>query len=141
MRDRKANCVLLADRHMGLAEGVRGLLETLFGTVVMVADARSLQESARRLQPDVTVVDLSLTGGSNLDWLPALHRSCHNTNVVVISVHDELAVQAAAKAAGADGYVLKRDIATDLLPTIEALLAGGHGGQSEDNEFDPIHES
>ncbi len=123
MPEDKANCVLLADRHLGLTASVRGLLETLFGTVVMVADAHSMQESARRLQPEVAVVDLSLTRESNLDWLMELHRSCPNVRVVVISVHDELAVQAAARTAGADGYVLKRDIGTDLLPTIDALLA------------------
>ena len=76
MSHKNPNCVLLADRHMGLTEGVRGLLGTLFGTVVMVADASSLQESARRLQPEVAVVDLSLTRESNLDWLMELHRSC-----------------------------------------------------------------
>jgi hypothetical protein len=32
-------CVLLADRHHGLSEGMRGSLETLFEAVVMVADA------------------------------------------------------------------------------------------------------
>jgi DNA-binding NarL/FixJ family response regulator len=123
MSEESAVCVLLADRHLGLREGVRGLLGTVFGTVVMVADASSLQETARRLQPDVAVVDLSLTRGSSLDWMLELHRSCPNVRLVVISVHDESAVLAAATAAGADGYVLKRDIGTDLLPTIDTLLA------------------
>jgi len=133
MPEDKANCVLLADRHLGLTASVRGLLETLFGTVVMVADAHSMQESARRLQPEVAVVDLSLTRESNLDWLMELHRSCPEIKLVVLSVHDESAVQAAAKAAGADGYVLKRDIATDLLPTIDSLLAGDAVDRSRTN--------
>ena len=38
-------CVLLADRHHGLTERIRGLLETMFDAVVMVADEPSLQES------------------------------------------------------------------------------------------------
>ena len=141
MPDGKAECVLLADSHLGLTEGVRGLLETLFGTVVMVADASSLQESARRLQPDVAVVDLSLARRSNLDWLRDLNRSCPKLKVVVISVHDESSVRTAAAAAGAKGYVLKRDIGAKLLPTIDALLAGGHDGQAENNEVDSVRES
>jgi DNA-binding NarL/FixJ family response regulator len=56
-------CVLLADRHHGLRQGVYGLLKTAFEAVVMVADEASLLESARQLQPVVTVVDLSLTPG------------------------------------------------------------------------------
>ena len=52
------SCVLLADRHHGLTEGVRGLLATAFGTVVMVADEESLIDGADRLQPDVAIVDI-----------------------------------------------------------------------------------
>jgi DNA-binding NarL/FixJ family response regulator len=46
--------------------------------------------------------------------------------VLLLSVHDEPAVVSAALAAGADGLVFKRAIATDLLPAVDALLAGGH---------------
>ena len=46
------SCVLLADRHHGLSEGVRGLLATAFGSVVMVADEASLIEGASRLRFD-----------------------------------------------------------------------------------------
>jgi hypothetical protein len=49
MSEKPLSCVLLADRHHGLTEGVRGLLETAFGTVLMVADEASLRE-ARPLQ-------------------------------------------------------------------------------------------
>jgi two-component system secretion response regulator SsrB len=125
MSEYEAKCVLLADRHHGLKEGVRGLLETLFGTVVMVADSSSLLESARRLQPDVAVVDLSLTRDASLGWLRDLRQRCPELKVVVLSVHDEPTVRREAMAAGADGLVLKRALATDLLPTIDSLLAVG----------------
>ena len=46
------SCVLLADRHHGLTEGVRGMLETAFGSVVMVADEVSLLDGAVRLRPE-----------------------------------------------------------------------------------------
>ena len=59
MTSKIAHCVLLADRHHGLTEGVRSLLETMFDAVVMVADETSLAESAARLQPEVAVVDVS----------------------------------------------------------------------------------
>jgi len=117
-----ANCVLLADRHHGLTEGVRGLLETLFNAVVMVADESSLAESAARLQPDVAVVDLSLAQENSLHWLQRLHQRCPELKVIVLSVHDEPSVRQAAIEAGALGFVLKRAIATDLLPAVEAVL-------------------
>ena len=118
MSSRPQSCVLLADRHHGLSEGVRGLLETAFGTVVMVADKASLHEVAYRLRPDVAVVDLSLARDGDLEWLKAVRQRCPGLKVIAISVHDEETVRRAALAAGADAFVLKRAIATDLLPAV-----------------------
>jgi two-component system secretion response regulator SsrB len=125
MPDKPLSCVLLADRHHGLTEGVRGLLETTFGTVVMVAEEASLLEAAGRLRPDVAVVDLSLAQDSGLGWLKALRQRCPDLKVIVLSVHDEQAVRRAAMGAGADAFVLKRAIATDLLAAVD-LVRGRH---------------
>jgi len=118
MAESLRSCVLLADRHHGLTEGVRGLLETTFGTVVMVADEASLLDGAARLLPDVVVVDLSLARGGGLDWLRAIRGQCPGVKVIVLSIHDEQSVRSAAMDAGADAFVLKRAIATDLLPAV-----------------------
>jgi DNA-binding NarL/FixJ family response regulator len=118
------SCVLLADRHHGLTEGLRGLLATAFRSVVMVADEASLIDSAGRLQPDVAIVDLSLARERQLEWLAALRQRCPKLKVIVLSVHDERSVRDAVMSAGADAFVLKRAIATDLLPAVDALRRG-----------------
>ena len=118
------SCVLLADRHHGLSEGVRGLLSTAFESVVMVADEASLIEGAGRLQPDVAIVDLSLAHDSHLNWLRALRESCPGLKVIVLSVHDERSVRDAVMRAGADAFVLKRAIATELLGAVDAVRHG-----------------
>ena len=56
MPEPSPSCVLLADRHYGLTEGVHGLLETVFATEVMVADEASLLEGAERLRPDAAAL-------------------------------------------------------------------------------------
>lgn len=127
MPEEPLSCVLLADRHHVLTEGVRGLLETAFGTVVMVADEASLLEGASRLQPDVAVVDLSLAQDSGLGWLHAVRERCPDLKVIVLSVHDEETVRQAAMKAGADAFVLKRAIATDLLPAIASVRPASMG--------------
>lgn len=124
MGDRAVNCVLLADRHHGLTEGVRGLLETAFDAVVMVADETSLFESAGRLQPSLAVVDLSLARGEGLQWVPRLRERCPALRLIVLSVHDEPSVCRAAMEAGADAFVLKRALGTDLLAAIGAVQSG-----------------
>lgn len=117
-------CVVLADRHHGLSEGLRRLLETAFEAVVMVADEASLFESARRLQPMLVVVDLSLPDGRSLQSLRRLRACCPATKIIVISVHDEPSVGRSVMEAGADAFVLKRDVATELMPAVDAVLSG-----------------
>ena len=118
MPDKRLSCVLLADGHQDLTSAVRGLLETAFASVVMVADETSLLDGANRLRPDVAVVDLSLAQRGNLNWLRALKDSVPDLKVVALSVHDERRVRKAAMDAGADDIVLKSAIATELLPAI-----------------------
>ena len=123
MPNEHLSCVLLADGHQRLSEGVRGLLESAFGTVMMVADEASLLEGAKRLQPDMAVVDLSLARHGDLDWLRAVRERSPEIKVIVLSVHDEDSVRQAAIGAGADAFVVKRNIATDLLPAVARLRA------------------
>ena len=119
-----AKCVLLADRHHSLSEGVRGLLETAFGTIFMVADEASLLDGVSRLTPSVTIVDLALAGGEWLQLLRTLRQRSPESKLIVLSLYGEFSVARAAMAAGVDGFVLKRAIATDMLDAVAAVLGG-----------------
>lgn len=103
---------------------MRGLLSTMFETVVMVADEGSLLEGARRLQSDVAVIDLALSRDNALDLVRLLRRRCPDMKMIIVSVHDESSVSRSVFAAGADAFVTKRAIATDLLAAADAVLAG-----------------
>jgi len=70
-------------------------------------------------------VDLSLARDNGLGWMRAVRQRCPDLKVIVLSVHDEESVRRAAIEAGADAFVLKRAIVTDLLPAIEAVRATG----------------
>ncbi len=117
-------CVLLADRHHGLCEGIRGLLESEFPAVVMVADETSLIETALRLHPSLVVADLALSRGEGFGWLRRLLGRCPELRVIVLSAHDETSVVQSALEAGAVGFVRRREIVPQLLDAVEAVLAG-----------------
>jgi DNA-binding NarL/FixJ family response regulator len=118
------NCVLLADPHHGLSEGVRNLLATMFKSVVMVADEVSLFESAGRLQSDLAIVDLALSHGNALDFVRRLRGRFPDMRLIIVSVHDQPSVSRSVVEAGADAFVGKSAIATDLLTAADAVLTG-----------------
>jgi DNA-binding NarL/FixJ family response regulator len=117
-------CVLLANPHHGLNEGVRGLLATTFEAVVMVADEVSLFESAGRLQSDLAVVDLALSPGNALGFVRRLRERFPAMKMIIVSIHDPAILGRSVLDAGADAFVVKHAIATDLLPAADAVLAG-----------------
>ena len=118
------DCVLFAGRHHGLSEGIRGLLEAAFEVVVMVADETSLLESAKRLTAQLAIVDMSLVREDGFGVLRRLREICPTMKLIVISAHNETSVSQSALAAGADGFVLRRAIAADLLLAVDAVRAG-----------------
>jgi DNA-binding NarL/FixJ family response regulator len=122
--ENETSCVLLAGRHHGLAEAIRGLLETVFEVVVMVADEKSLFESAKRLPAKLAVLDVSLAREDGFGMLRRLHQTEPTLKVIVISAHEESSVGQSALEVGADAFVLQRTIATDLLAAVDAVQAG-----------------
>ena len=116
--------MLLADRHHRLMEGVRGLLETEFDVVVMVSDEISLCEGAALMKPSVVLVDLSLARGDGLGLVRRLRVRFPDLNLIVLGVYNEPTVSRAVMEAGANGFILKSSIATDLLAAIDAVRAG-----------------
>jgi DNA-binding NarL/FixJ family response regulator len=116
--------VVIADRHQDMLEGIRGLLETIFETVVMVADRASLFETVERLEPDLAIVDLSLPISSDINIVRQLKECFPDLKFIMLSVHDEPIVAEEAMTAGAAGFVLKRTAGTDLIPAVEEILEG-----------------
>ena len=117
-------CLLLADAHLNMLDAVHGLLATRFATTVMVADETSLLEAVARIDPDLVVVDLSLSVSGGVNIVRNLVSQHPKFEVIVLSVHDEPAAASQILAAGAAGFVLKRTAAVDLIPAVDAVLQG-----------------
>ncbi len=120
--------VLLADDHTIVREGVRLCLEAM-GDIEVVAEAADGQMAvllANQLRPDVAVVDLTMPRLNGVEAIRQIKRDLPDTEVVVLSVHDSEPYVVQALRAGAAGYVLKRNAATELAAAIRAA----HDGQA-----------
>jgi len=107
-----------------MLEGIRGLLETMFETVMMVADKDSLLKVAEKMEPDLVIVDLSLPISGEINIIRQLKDRFPDLKCIVLSVHDEDKVIEQVFSSGAAGFVLKRTAGTDLILAVEEVLKG-----------------
>jgi DNA-binding NarL/FixJ family response regulator len=116
--------ILLADDHLVLLAGMRALLEREgYQVVADVSDGRQAVNLARRLQPHIAVLDITMPGLNGLAAAQKIRRLCPETKVIILTMHKETPYVIEALDAEVMGYVLKTQAAQDLLAAINSVAA------------------
>ncbi|NRH23593.1 response regulator [Pantoea stewartii] len=118
--------IMIVDDHPLMRRGIRQLL-ALDPTLQVVAEASNGTEAlaeARRLTPDVILLDLNMKGMSGLDTLKALRHEGIHSRILVLTVSDARSDIFAMVDAGADGYLLKDSEPEILLNQIVQATQG-----------------
>ncbi|MDE1188457.1 MAG: response regulator [Pantoea sp.] len=118
--------IMIVDDHPLMRRGIRQLL-ALEPKLQVVAEANNGTEAlaeARRLAPDVILLDLNMKGMSGLDTLKALRNEDISARILVLTVSDARNDIYAMVDAGADGYLLKDSEPEQLL---QQILRGAQG--------------
>jgi DNA-binding NarL/FixJ family response regulator len=123
MMDTKKVRILVADDHDVVRVGARALLERrphweVCGEAVTGQDA---VEKAKRLRPDVLVLDANLPELPGLEATRRILRALPSTEVLVLTMDESPEVMRDLLQAGAHGYVFKSDLSVDLVSAVEAL--------------------
>ena len=118
--------VFVVDNHGILRGGLRALinLQPDMEVVGEAANGPDAEIGVRATEPDVVLMDISMPNGGGLAAIAALKQARPRTRIIVLTVHDELGYLRAAGKAGADGYVVKRAVDTELLAAIRAVAQG-----------------
>jgi len=116
--------VLLADDHTMFSQGLQSLLEDDFDLVGAVADGEALVEAARRLNPDVIIVDISMPMMNGLDAVRQLKKDGATAKIIFLTMHADDRLLAEAFRCGGSGYVLKQSAGEELITGIGKVLAG-----------------
>jgi DNA-binding NarL/FixJ family response regulator len=116
--------VLVVDDHAIVRDGVARLLASDGEvSVTMAADGREALALARRLQPELIILDLNLPGLGGLELLRRLVRVGAG-RILVLSMHAEPLYARRALEAGAAGYVSKNAAPEELLTAARRVAAG-----------------
>jgi DNA-binding NarL/FixJ family response regulator len=75
--------------------------------------------------PDVVLVDIQLPGMSGIEFVRKLKPECPRTQYLMVTVYEDADRVFEALAAGASGYVLKRDAPEQLLKALDDVFRGG----------------
>jgi len=116
--------ILLADDHMLVLDGLRNLLERHYDLVGSVQDGHSVVTAARRLQPDLVLMDVAMPILNGLQAGHRLREQLPNVKLLYVSMYGDSPYVEEAFRIGASGYVLKRSGWEELSRAIEAVLAG-----------------
>ncbi len=118
--------ILLVDDHSIVRDGLTLLLERVSGLQIVgaVGNGEAAVEAARRLMPDVTLMDLVLPALNGIDATRRIVESDPQARVVVLSASKSPEHVSRAMRAGACGYVLKSAAAAEVVVAIQEAMAG-----------------
>ena len=89
------------------------------------ADGREAIDLARRLGPDVVVMDVMMPVMNGIEATRQIAAAFPAVKVLALSLHDDGQFVEAMRAAGAAGYFLKEDAPNALAEALRTVAAGG----------------
>ena len=118
--------ILLADDHSIVLAGLRKLVEEHCEVVGVVEDGRALLEAAKKLRPDVILLDIAMPLLNGLDAARQLVKLVPRSKLIFMTMQSSPTYATEAFKAGASGYLLKRSAVTELSQAIQTVLKGHH---------------
>ena len=119
--------ILVADDHPVVRDGLVAVLGTQpdFDVVGEVANGAEAVEHARRLKPDVVLLDLQMPKLDGVAAIEQLRADDRTIGVVVFTAFDSDERIVSALRAGAQGYLLKGAPRDEIFRAIRVVHAGG----------------
>jgi DNA-binding NarL/FixJ family response regulator len=115
--------ILLVDDHPVVRQGLRTLLEgrSEWHVVDEASDGVEALEKVGTLRPDVVVLDVTMPRMNGIEACRIIKEKNPHLEVLFVTQHDSPQMMREALAAGARGYVVKSNLARDLVEAVEAV--------------------
>jgi DNA-binding NarL/FixJ family response regulator len=115
--------ILIADDHELVRRGIRTVFEARPQWKICgeASTGREAIEKAKKLGPDVVLLDITMPDIGGLEAIPEILAVCPSTKILVLTMHDSGEIAANALGLGASGLVLKSDAGRDLVRAVQAI--------------------
>lgn len=127
MNPKKTIDIVLIDDHKLFREGVRRILdfEPMFSVVAEGGDGNVAEQLISQYNPDVVLMDINMPDINGIDATAKLVEKFPETNIIILSIHDDESYVTHSLKIGAKGYLLKEMDADSLIEAIKVVSAGG----------------
>jgi two-component system, NarL family, response regulator NreC len=118
--------IVVVDDHGIVRDGIRSLLRREDGmdVVGLAATGEQAVLAAQRLRPDVIIMDLVLPILNGIDATQRILASLPHTKIIALSAYCTSEYVFRALRAGANGYVIKDAVGSELVCAVRAVAAG-----------------
>lgn len=118
--------ILIVDDHEITRRAVRMLLEREAHWEICgeATDGQEAVEAAKRLQPDVIVMDFSMPRVNGIKAAEQISHEAPHTRVLLFTMHQNRELSRKTESVGIWGMVSKQNAARELVPAIDAVLHG-----------------
>lgn len=119
--------ILIFEDNTDLREGLCQLLmlREEFQIVGNFGEARSAKEMVMKSRPDVILMDIDMPGINGVEAVRRIREYDLTTQIIMLTVFDDNSHVFDALMAGANGYLLKRNVSDRLIIAIQEVLEGG----------------
>jgi len=124
----KKKTILIIDDHPLFREGLKAIIgrDAHFDVVGEAGTAREGLRMAKKLAPDLVLVDISLPDKNGIQLTREIRTLLPDTRVLIVSMHSKIDYIAEAFQAGATGYVVKESASERLIKGLEYASRGDY---------------
>lgn len=125
--------ILIVDDHSTMRETLHMWLQTEFPQceIIEAASGEGAIAISQLKALDVILMDIDLVIMNGIEATRRIKASTPAVHIVILTIHEEEVYRADAMAAGADAFVAKRTMRTELIPLLASFLSNNGATESE----------